>query len=376
MLTFLLATVLLFPAPPPAPPELAEAPIEVAMDLRWMKPAIQVKLNGTGPYWFILDSGAGPYLIVDADLAAELKFPPEGKETIGDPTNPHALTVDKVLVDRAEVGTLVYEGVEALTWDKVLYSGANRPRGIVGMGLFGGRLVTLDYPAGKVRLERGDLPEPDGNTVLNAPMSHNVPSIEILVDGKPVMARLDTGSTGFLSLPTEYVGKLPLTGEPIEVGRAHTVNREYPVLSSTLKGAIGVGGLRIQNPVLNFIDTGGANVGTDLLRYLVVTIDKRNQRVRLVSDGKPIMASTRPRLGIIATVVQDGRIPITRLTPGSPAEKAGLRVGDAVVKINGEPVAPMKAGDLALALRATPLRLTLLREGSEVEVEVDMEPAL
>ena len=381
MTTVLLAAILLLPAHDHAapPPQLSAqstgAPVEVTMDLRWQKPAIQVKLNGTGPYWFILDSGAGPYLIVDADLAAELKLPSEGKQAIGDPTNPHALTVDKVLVDRVEVGQLVYEGMESLTWDKVLYSGTNRPRGIVGMGLFGGRLITLDYPAGMVRIEKGSLPEPDGITVLNAPMSHNVPSIEIQVNGTPIMARLDTGSTGFLSLPTEYATRLPLTGEPIEVGRAHTVNNEYPVLASTLKGEVRVGGLKVENPVLNFLDTGGANVGTDLLRHLVVTIDKGTQRVRLISDGRPILPSSRPRLGIVSTVVQNGRIPVTRLTPGSPAEKAGVRVGDAVTKINGESVAPMKAGDLALALRASPLRLTLLREGAEMEVDVDMEPA-
>mgnify|MGYP001558261570 CR=1 FL=1 len=225
--------------------EAAEAPVEVPMDLRWMKPAIEVNLNGTGPYWFILDSGAGPYLIGDADLAAELEFPLEGKESIGDPTHPHALGVNKVFVDRVEVGSLVYEGVEALTWDKVLYSGSNRPRGI---GLFGGRLVTFDYPAGKVRLERGDLPEPEGGMRL--------------------------------------------------------------------------GGLRIENPVLN----------------RVVTIDKRNQRVRLVSDGRAIASSNRPRLGLVSTVVQDGRIPVTRLTPGSPAVKAGLRDGNELeVEVNMEP---------------------------------------
>jgi len=372
MLTLVLAAFVLST---PAAPTPADSPVEVPMDLRWLKPAIEVKLNGTGPYWFILDSGAGPYLIVDADLAAELKLPPEGKQQIGDPTHPHALTVDEVYVKRVEVGSQTYEGVGALTWDKVLYSGTNRPRGIVGMGLFGGKLVTLDYPGGKLRIEPGDLPEPDGATVFEAPMMHNVPSIEIQLEGKPVMARLDTGSTGFLSLPTDYAKTLPLTGEPVEVGRAHTVNREYPVLSSTLKGTIRVGSLRIENPVVSFIDTGGANIGTDLLRSLVVTIDKRNQRVRLVSDGRPIAASNRPRLGIVSPVVQDGRIPITRLTPDSAAEKAGVRVGDAVVRINGEPVATMKAGDLALALRANPLRLTLLRDGSELEIQVNLEPA-
>ena len=67
-------------------------------------------------------------------------------------------------------------------------------------------------------------------------------------------------------------------------------------------------------------------------------------------------------------------MPVEGVAPGSRAEKAGLRAGDAVVKISGQPVAPMKPGGVAMALRATPLRLTFLRDGREVEVDVNMEP--
>jgi len=209
MLTLILATVCLFAAAP----AVSEPTTDVLMDLRWQKPAIEVKLNGTGPYWFLLDSGAGPYVIVDSDLAAELRVPPEGKDKVGDPSNPHALSVDRVYLDRVEVGSLV---------------------------------------------------------------------------GKRLMARLDTGSTGFLSLPPDLAKQLPLAGEPIKVGRAHTVNRQYSILSADLRGEVHLGGLRIENPTLHFMDSIGANVGTDPLRALVVTIDRKNQRARLVSDGRPI----------------------------------------------------------------------------------------
>lgn len=375
MLIPCLAALLLAPASAQTGSPLPTVPPTVVpMDLRWQKPAIQVKLNGTGPYWLLLDSGAGPHLIVDSDLAAALQLPVEGKGKVGDPSHSHALDVDQVSVDRVEIGDLSYEAVEALSWDRPLYSADDRPRGVVGLGLFGGMLVTFDYPAGKVRLERGDLPEPDGVTVLKAPVAHNIPSVEIDVAGERLMARLDTGSTGFLTLPPGLAKQLPLAGEPVEVGRAHTVNGQYPVLSATLQGEVRLGGLRIERPTLHFTESIGANVGSELLRALTVTIDKRNERVRLVSDGRPISSSGRPRIGLLSAGVREGRMEIDGVAPGSPAEKAGLRAGDAILKINGEPVAPMKPGDVAMALRASPLRLTLLRDGREIEVSVELPP--
>jgi len=38
-------------------------------------------------------------------------------------------------------------------------------------------------------------------------------------------------------------------------------------------------------------------------------------------------------------------------------------------------VAPMKAGDVAMAMRATPLRFTVLRDGGEVDVDIPLETA-
>lgn len=372
MLPLILAAASLLSASAPSD---AGQVADIPMDFRWQKPAIEVKLNGTGPYWFLLDSGVGPYLIVDSDLAAELKLPVEEKAGAASQGHAHRPAMDTVYVDAVEVGSFRYEGVQALSWNPGMYADPVRPRGIVGVGLFGGTLVTFDYPAGRVRLQRGDLPEPDGAGVLDAPSMHNIPSIEIDVAGRRVMARLATGSTGFLTLPPDMASQLPLASAPVEAGRAQTSNGPVVIRTAALNGSVSFGGLRIENPPLDFMEAGGATVGSDLLRSLIVTIDRKNQRVRLVSDGRPLVASTRSRLGLLHSGVQDGKIPIERVRPGSPAEEAGLHAGDAIVKIGGRPVAAMRPGDVAFALRSDPLRLSILRDGHEVEVDVRVEPA-
>ena len=80
-----------------------------------------------------------------------------------------------------------------------------------------------------------------------------------------------------------------------------------------------MGSLVIERPKLHFMALPSANLGSDLLRSLVVTVDRKNSRARLVSSGKPLELSERPRLGIMTHGPKDGRLPVEHVAPGSPA---------------------------------------------------------
>jgi S1-C subfamily serine protease len=55
----------------------------------------------------------------------------------------------------------------------------------------------------------------------------------------------------------------------------------------------------------------------------------------LMSDGRPA-GPGRPWLGVNADEMR-GRLIVSRVTPGGPAEKAGMQRGDVIVSVNGEP---------------------------------------
>lgn len=339
------------------------------------RPSIALTLNGQGPYKLLFDTGSGAGLVLDEEVAVELGLKPTGTQRIGDPNSPEAIEAQLVNVARVTVGNLKLTDVNAVTWKRQGMGIADFPRGVVGLGLFGSRVVTIDYPRKQLIVESGALPAPDGRTVLKATFDDGIPSVQIDVAGVAFRAHLDSGSTGFLGLPVGAAQTLPLEAAPVQIGRARTASGDYAVLEARLKGSVTIGALGLENPKLRFVDLPRANLGSDLLRTLVVSVDRKNGRVRLVSAGKPLEPSERPRLGVLTRGLKDGLLPVENVAPGSPADAAGVRPGDQIVRLNDHAVADMSPAQLGEAMLARPLAIALLRDGEAVELKLEAKAA-
>lgn len=348
--------------------------VDIPMDLAIVKPVIELRLNGRGPYRLIMDSGAGASLILDADLADELALKANGTQRLGDPANPEAIEAGIISLKSVEVGDLRLENVSALTWDRKLYTGPDRPRGVLGLGLFGERMVTFDFPHQRFRVAEGSLPAPDGATVLSARWMH-IPSIEIEVGGQKFEAHLDTGSMGFISVPDSAKETLPLTSPPVEVGRARSVNSDFAVSEAPLKGTAKIGSITIEDPPIRFMPFPQANIGSELLRSVAVTFDRSNGRVRLEPEGPIAPPVKKARLGLKMRALGGDTLPVDGVEPGSIAEKAGILVGDSIVRINGKPVGELGPGDISAAFRSPSFTLTVVRDGHEIEIPVSRPDA-
>jgi uncharacterized iron-regulated protein len=81
-------------------------------------------------------------------------------------------------------------------------------------------------------------------------------------------------------------------------------------------------------------------------------------------------AGPAPRLGVATEAEKDGRLKITQITAGSVAETAGLKAGDVIVQIAGQPAKGLQMLR-TIVQRQTPgtwLPLKIRRGGEEIEI--------
>lgn len=271
--------------------ELATPEVVVPMRIEKGRPVVDVTVDGKGPFPFVLDTGAGG-TVLGGDLVQELGLPAVGEVRIGDPINPHGLAAKQVRIDRLAIGGLSLSEMSATAVENSGFREHLGARGVLGMPLFAELLLTIDYSGNQVRIARGDLPDPDGKEILAFRQDHSI-HVPITVASVAIDADLDTGSPGAVSLPEEYMEKLPLEGKPVQVGKARTVTAEFPVYGATLKGAVQIGAHRLENPSLRFNRLPNANIGGEVLGRFAITIDQKNRRIRFVEKGtEPAAAPT------------------------------------------------------------------------------------
>jgi aspartyl protease len=288
------------------PSSVAIAPLQMR---GWM-PVVEVKLNGQGPFAFMIDTGAGMQADIDTTVAERLGLQPSGMALNGDPSgeNDQAVattTIDSIVLggtstdrsgsgnDRPAGGTrerrvaepakvVEFRNVTAVVRPQKITKDYPAVDGILGFALFADYLLTLDYPAMQVRLARGALPAVNGADILSFEIENRIPIVELAIGKIRVRAHIDSGNfvAGFI-LPEEIVEQLQLLSEPVTVGRARSVSNQIDLNQVQLKDTIRIGGFDFPQAVITFPALSDANVGFKVLRDFVLTFDQKNRRVKL-----------------------------------------------------------------------------------------------
>lgn len=261
--------------------------VEVPMKFREGTPAIEVMVNGKGPFLFEIDTGGQGDARADESLVKTLGLKKIGEAEAGDPSGKNNITLDMVRIDSIKIGDLEFRDLEALA------RGYNRGSethidGILGFNLFKNHLLTLDYPAKKVRIEEGNLPPANGKDILSFENPRGIPVVKLGIGNQSIDAHIDSGNTnGGFVFPTERIEKLQLASEPRVVGKAQTVTNIFEIKEVKLKDTIHFGSFEYTEPNVVYPAPSNkeANIGARILRDFVLTFDQKNKRVKLDKKG-------------------------------------------------------------------------------------------
>ncbi len=276
---------------------IARTPTDLPMLHRGCEPAVEVFVNGRGPFLFAIDTGASDFARVDSSLVERLGLHTTGVDIVNDATGRNRRFLSTVNLKSLTVGGVEFHDVDASARDFNTNPVLPHIDGILTFDLFADFLLTLDYPAGRVRIERGELLAPaemsrgssdkgarTANTGEILPLTriHGLPGVEVTIAGKHVSAEIDSGNVlcAFL-LPASLVRELPLASAPFEAGTARTVSNTVAVQAARLDGSILLGSHEFRDPLITFpAPFDFVNIGSQALREFAITFDQRKNLVR------------------------------------------------------------------------------------------------
>jgi len=259
---------------------------DLPMLFRGTSPAVNVMVNGSGPYLFLIDTGAQGQARADSALVGKLGLPVVGHDLAGDGSGHNERQLDRVRLDRLAVGGALFRRVPAPSRDYNRSGKAAPIAGVLGYNLFRDYLLILDFVHKRVRLERGTLPPPDGKTILAYEAPYDTPVIEMTMGGYRLVGDVDSGDVNGITFPQTLAQSLPHEGEPRVVGAGNTVGNQFAVSEVKLRGTLRIGEQQIVDPTVRFNPVfDNINLGAAFLADYVVTFDQKNRRVRIV--GRP-----------------------------------------------------------------------------------------
>jgi hypothetical protein len=354
---------------------------------------VDVSINGRPPMPFILDTGG--HAILTADAAKQMGFQTQGQGVSGGSgagTMSTSYTkVHDTVLGNAHVRDLNFT---VLPYPFDFYERGNGApiAGILGLEMFERFAITFDYDHHLLRLQPYDLgaapPAMKGDAVALR-FTDDMPLVHANQDGHDGVFGIDTGNAGYVLTFPQWaerngIAKHYQAGLPIPTGgvgglfTAHVAHaKAFTLGTQTMDNVVAMLTLPDAGATGNPSEAG--NIGQDILSRYNVHFDYRRQQMVLMPRTNP-PAWHYGMAGFRADKSQEhpDRYTVSSVIPGSPAQEAGLKQGDAIVAANGKAASSLSFGklrDLNSHLpEGTPLTLTLA-DGRVLKMEMkDMAP--
>lgn len=359
----------------------------VPLTLHMGKFAIDAALNGVERQ-FIFDTGSPT--MISRELAEELDLAIIGSNT-GRDANGREVTTDIAIVDRLTIGTITFRAVPILIADFYIADpdGCFFDGGVIGSEIFPGRVWHIDATRQILDIA-ADFDDLAGEKI--AAHTFSTPLYDFGYPHAPVFdysigdfsdkGLFDTGNSDTITLFDRVVRNVQvqdaMISSSVKKGRgSHGVSAAGPGGNSDLL-RFEIEGVQLGTQDLGRRAGTTRNVAPSLIGLGIfathsVTLDYPNARMLLHPRAQS--QPTLPHPGY-ALMSEDSEVRVMQLFDGSPAQRAGLTLGDRVVAIDGRELqAENRACDTTRWLVETRAarsarRLTVLRDGQRVTINL------
>ena len=243
-------------------------------------PVVEVSIGGKGPYRFAIDTGAQGHGRISTELAAELGLPKVGE--IGTPAADGTVATRPVFgAPTISVGAVSFKNLDLVALSSVRGADGDWD-GILGNELIRLLPLTLEYGAARARFGGAELFEG-----LPISFDRGIPVLPLEIAGKRFEVHFDSGSgAGALFLDEAAARALPLSGEPVEHGRAQTGSGDFAVMEAPLAASVTAGTTPLSVQAVGWPSPRpGGNLGSRGMAGLSVTFDASSQLARIERSG-------------------------------------------------------------------------------------------
>ncbi len=351
---------------------LAIIPFELSDNL----PNLQVRVNGSAPLRFILDSGASVW-VIDQSQAKTLGLKTEEQRKI---TGAGAGSVDVTYTKNVSFGLTGIEtsvpNVALIDLSSLQASLGRKVDGIIGYDFFDRYVVEIDYDANIVRLFEPKTYNYSGNgeiIPITIKKKHAYVTAKMKLAGRESVAReylVDSGSSDAVNDDLIAQSSAP----KVEVVGGVGLGQEFKVILSRVE--------RLQLGSIVFENTNGASggqkIGGELLHRFTVIFDYSRQRMILEPNRHFRDGFVFDMFGGDLRFEPESKgFRVSAVYKNSPASEAGLKESDLIATIDGQPASSFSLDQVRRMFAQEKEYSLAIRRGSDmIQVKVKLRKLL
>lgn len=305
---------------------------------------VRAAINGSEEeYNFVVDTGG--VALIDKSLAESLNLKQQGP---------------MAKIDSLDLsGFKIYKVFCFTTFDFGLFDALGRPiHGIIGSNLMDRYRMTFDFEAGTLTFssDSTSLEVPEGGMLLpfKNHMVNTAPMVDFEICGKTLKGMIDTGQPYPVVLPMSSFEK-HRDSCAVDYIRSEGLMEEWPMTNPEHNyiarlASFELGNVRLDSAICLFADLPPTLsmplIGNDLLSQFKMVIDYPSDQMLLIPNEDARFKQNVYSAGLRPDLSPEDEVVVKGIWEGSPADEAGIKVGDRILSFNGHEMTSANVIDL------------------------------